>query len=150
MPKKQGQGENKLLIIALFLWGEMKVRKKLLRGGQPLSHLGFGMGRAAAAVPTLPVGVFVGIMPCVIRIGAIPILTHLAMLIRAIFTTAPTARRILTPPALGRFGLWLRLIGPSRWPHVLGEGFLAGDPCVVIMIVVHCYNITHKRVFVKG
>ena len=94
---------------------------------------------AAFLNQSLPLRVLIGIMPCVIRIGAIAILTHLAMLIRAVFTTAPTARRILTTGirlvVICLSGL-SGLIRPIGWAHVCGEGFLARDASVVIMVVV--------------
>jgi hypothetical protein len=34
-------------------------------------------------------------------------------------------------------GGWLWLIGPSGWPHILGEGFLARDAGVLAAVVVH-------------
>ena len=39
MTKSQGQRENKLFRITLFLWGQMRVRKIILRVGQVLSYL---------------------------------------------------------------------------------------------------------------
>jgi len=35
----------------------------------------------------------------------------------------------------------LRLIGPSRWPHVLGEGFLARDASVSVVVIHHLSSI---------
>jgi len=77
-------------------------------------------------------------MPCVIRISAITVV-HAAAI-----TAATAARRILT---LARdllvrgFGLWFWLIGPSCWPHVLGENFLARGASVVVVVVVHHFKI---------
>ena len=80
------------------------------------------MGRAAAAVPsaTLPVRVFVGVVPCVIRIRAIAVIHATAI------TAAPAARRILAL-ALGLRGLGLGLV-LDLGLDVGGDGFLAGNP----------------------
>jgi len=107
-----------------------------------------GARRAARCVPkvkkkvnprTLPIGVLVGIMPRIVCGRAVAILYAV--------TTAPTAGRVFagatprpTLSSLKALGLWLgllRLIGPSRWPHVLGEGFLARDASVSVVVVVH-------------
>jgi hypothetical protein len=77
----------------------------------------------------LPVGVLVGIVPSVIGGRSVAV--------GIIWAAAPAARRIFALPVLllvGGFGLWLGLIGPSRWPHVFGESLLAGDPCVVVVV----------------
>jgi len=42
--------------------------------------------------------------------------------------------------------LWL--IGPSRWPHFLGEDFLARDASVLVVVVSvlnHEKSITHNK-----
>ena len=82
-----------------------------------------------------PVGIFVGIVPSVIGGRSVAV--------GIIWAAAPAARRILALPVLllvGGFGLWLGLIGPSRWPHVLGEGFLARDASVSVVVVVHHFK----------
>ena len=76
----------------------------------------------------LPVGVFVGIVPCVIR--------RRAVAVGIIWAAATAARRVLAYSGnflVGRLGLGLLgLIRPSRGAHVGGESLLAGNPSHVM------------------
>ena len=63
-----------------------------------------------------------------------PLITRIQVLMEIGRLTASTARRIFTPSAR------LRLIGPSRWPHVLGKGFLARGASVVVVIRHNIHN----------
>jgi hypothetical protein len=81
---------------------------------------------------TLPVRVFIGVMPCIISGRAIAVLL--------VATAAPATGRVLASPVSLLVGGWLWLIGPSGWAHILGEGFLARDASVLAVVVHHNFN----------
>ena len=77
----------------------------------------------------LPVRVLIGVMPCIISGRAIAVLL--------VATAAPATGRVLASPVSLLVGGWLWLIGPSGWAHILGEGFLARDASVIVVVVHH-------------